>query len=182
MRFLSKIIGFGLLAACSGLIAGQAQAQTNNTTANLNVELTITPGCSIGFDSGSNGEAGTVSFGSFINLDTPKTEKINLNVRCSKDAGIKYHVGINGGSSKEYTKRTLVNENGKTIAYKICKDSACQGIWGDSGSDIVSSSEFTQGDTMDTHPVYVQVPAQPGIPLYPGLYKDTVIATVTMDN
>lgn len=182
MRFLSKILGFGLLAACSGLIAGQAQAQTNNTTANLNVELTITPGCSIGFDSGSNGEPGTVNFGSFINLDQPQTRTINLNVRCSKDAGIKYHVGINGGNSKDYTKRVLVNENKKAIAYKICKDSACQKIWGDSGSDMVSSSEFAQGDTMDTYLVYVQVPAQPGIPLYPGVYKDTVVATVTMDN
>jgi len=180
-----------ILWLAAGMMAGllQAQAQTtNNTTANLNVSLDIVPGCSLGFGSTGNGEAGSVNFGSFINLDTAQPQQIDLNVRCSKGTNIKYNVGLDAGKNATdgtYKTRNLAATAGgetRLIAYNIYKDSAHSQLWGPVGSaDVLGPVTYPDASDLEKHTVYLLVPAKTGEALYPGTYTDTVVATVTWE-
>jgi len=188
VRKLKKLVNLGFwLSACILAGALQAQAQTNNTTANLDISLEIAAGCSIGFGSGTAGDAGTVNFGSFINLDSDQSAEIDLSVRCSRGSNISYNIGLSEGKNATdgtYKTRSLaatVNGTTRLISYNIYKDSAHTQYWGPAGSsDVLGPMSYPDAD-IDTHTVYLLVPAKAGEALYPGVYTDTVVATVTWE-
>ncbi|KAA6206679.1 MAG: SCPU domain-containing protein [Candidatus Tokpelaia sp.] len=185
MRKLKKPANLGFCLVVS-FFAGfmQRPAWAENTTANLNVSLEITAGCSIGFGANGDGEAGAVNFGSFINLNTAQSAQIALTIRCNGGSSLKYNIGLDQGknATSDYKNRNLAaNIDGtvRLIAYNIYRDSAYSQLWGPIGSDdVLGPVTYPDNADSDTHQVYLLVPPKTGETLYPGTYTDTVIATI----
>lgn len=171
MRILNKTIGCGLLLL-SFAASGQALAD-GNASANLNVKLEITKGCSI-----SAGDGGVIDLGKHTNMLEDATGHGTLELKCTKGGDVNYTIAMSAGGNAggDYKSRKLKNETGKLIEYNIYRDSGYTQIWGDT-TDVFEKT-YDDSKTPNVIDVYVKAPAKPeGV--FPGTYTDTVVAQIT---
>jgi spore coat protein U-like protein len=138
----------------------------NNVFPNFTVSVTVVPSCSVGATSltfPSSGVitpaiAATATITAFCSLDTPYT--------------ISLSAGLGAGATTLYRKMT---GPGGTIDYQLFRDPFRTQIWGDTVG--VNTLSGTGSGGLQTVTVYGATPTQPSPP--PGLYRDTVIVTMT---
>jgi spore coat protein U-like protein len=95
-----------------------------------------------------------------------------ISVQCTPGTG--YSIALDNGMTGSGPTMRLMTKGAASITYGLYKDSAHSQQWGASGGDIVSG---TGNGTSIGSTVYGLVPAQ-STPA-PGLYQDTVVATIT---
>jgi len=101
----------------------------------------------------------------------------SVTVTCT--AGTPYTVAINAGNGSGATpaSRKLTREGGaETLNYGLYRDAGYSVPWGD-GSAGTSMADGTGDGSPRVHQVYARLPSQPVGP--PGVYRDTLIVTVT---
>lgn len=118
--------------------------------------------------------ATTLNFGSTGVLSAARDGSSTLTVTC--DAATPYTVGLNGGnaSATDPTLRKMTRV-GQQITYALYRDIARTQPWGNTIGVNTASGTGTGGAQVLT--VYGRAPAQ--TTPSPGVYTDTIIATVT---
>ncbi len=136
-------------------------------TTTFTVSATVQATCTI--------TANPLNFGTYLNA--PQTATTMLGVTCTNTTP--YNVGLSYGTEPygAAPRRFMIGPGGNGVLYTLSQDAAGQNLWGPT-SDGVGFAGVGNG-ALQTLTVYGQVaPSQYGIPI-PGLYTDTIIATVT---
>ncbi|MPZ17794.1 MAG: hypothetical protein GEV06_07775 [Luteitalea sp.] len=142
-----------------------------NVTSNLSTlptltsQLVIDPNCTI--------TANPLSFGTVTGI-TGHEATSNLSATCTPNAA--YTITLNGGSvSGNVNERQMrLGPGPDTVDYQLYRDSGRTQVWGDTQATGVTGSGTGSAQSI---PVYGSVPAQGPKP--PGLYQDTITATIT---
>ena len=151
------------LLSCAGVTVG-----TFVTPAAFTFTAIVPPNCLV--------TTTDATFPSVGLLTSPLAANNRLNVRCTANTAYTVSLG-NGLYGSSPTTRQMAN-GASRASYGIYQDSAFSKVWGDvsQGLGYVQSGVGT-GVAASSFTAYEQVPVQP-TPA-PGLYKDTVVATVT---
>jgi spore coat protein U-like protein len=160
---------FCLRLAVAGLMLVVPSATWSATsTANLNVQITITNQCLIGSTSDVNfGTTGLISVAGISATGT-----INVQCTLATPYNIGLDAGLGSGATEAQRKMTLA---GATVIYSLYQDPTHLVVWG----NTVGSTTLTGLGTGISVPipVYGFVPSQ--VTPAAGVYTDTVIVTVT---
>ena len=160
---ISKICGWGLLA---GLMLGQGvqPARAATATSAIAVTATVLSFCSI--------TALPLAFGNYNNALVNATTA--LAVTCT--VGTTYNVGLDLGLGTGATvAQRRMTFNTSQLAYGLYVDAAHTMAWGNTiGTNTLAG---TGSGLVQTITVYGQIPA--GQAVAPGVYTDTVMATIT---
>jgi len=162
-------------------------AQADNVTANMDVTLTILPGCSFGFTSNGKGGDGSISFKQVTELNKDISGDTTLYVRCSAGSDVQYTIAMDKGLHYGNNSRNMQmgGDTAKRIGYKICLPTeagganGCGTVWGDGrGWGTAYSAKWDKSDNVKNIPVHVVVPAVK-TNLTAGDYTDTVTLQFT---
>jgi len=181
----------GICAVLAGVflplafVSGGAQA--GNMNANMDVTLTILPGCSFGFTSNGKGGDGSFNFGQVSDLNAGIEPKpYNLYVQCSKGSSVKYTITMDKGQHYANGTRNMQRDGATDkVPYKICLpaeaggSAGCGTVWGDGtalGKSYVGAWDQS-GDVKDIAFDLVVPPLKGGLPA--GDYTDTVTLQIT---
>jgi len=175
-----NILAAGFMLAASAFAAGGARA--DNTTAQMDVTLTILPGCSFGFNTDGKTGDGSFNFGQVSDLNAGIDPKpYNLYVQCSKGSTVKYTITMDQGQHYANGTRNMQRDGATDkIPYKICLPAeaggaaGCGTIWGDDttlGKSYVASWDQS-GNVKNIAFDLVVPPLKGGLPA--GDYTDTV--------
>jgi spore coat protein U-like protein len=150
----------GGLISCDGIVP----LLTQHAATTFTVRGTVAANC----DVSTTG----IDFGSYGVLDEERSASGSVIVTCTNDAG--YFVGLgNGENGTAPSSRHMKKDGGTdTITYGLYTGAGT--LWGDSGSERISG---TGTGIAQSVPVVGKVPPQQTPS--PGVYKDTVIVTVT---
>ncbi len=165
---LSKVAKFALPAAVLGFLAlglAPTPAQASTATATFIVSTSIQATCLI--------TTTPLSFGTYTGVTLASTSSIT--VTCTN--GTHWDVTLNAGTATGATPtaRSMVGPGGALLAYQLTSDSAHTINWGNTVDvDAVEGSGTGLGQSLT---VYGQVAA--GQYFAPGIYNDTITATVT---
>ncbi len=164
---LSKIAKSALPAAFLGLALGLAPtpAQATTATATFVVSTSIQATCLI--------STTPLSFGTYTGLTLTSTSSVT--VTCTN--GTAYDVGLSAGTATGATviARSMVGPGGALLAYELDTDAGHTINWGNTVD--VDAVEATGTGLGQSYTVYGQVHA--GQYFAPGIYSDTITATVT---
>lgn len=150
------------LLSCAGITIGYAIPPPSFTfTANVD------PSCTL--------SAGTLAFGNVGVLTQPVTGQNSLSVRCT--ANTAWSVGLDNGQNGTGPTARKMSLNAGRITYGIYKDSDRTQPWGLAAQGASAVNAGTGTGSTQTLTGYGKAPAQ-STPA-PGLYADTVIATIT---
>jgi spore coat protein U-like protein len=165
---LSKVVKSALSVAVVGILGlGMIPTPANASTATATfiVSTSIQATCLI--------STTPLSFGTYTGLTLTSTSTVT--VTCTN--GTAYDVGLNAGTATgaTTTTRSMTGPGGALLSYELDSDSARTINWG----NIVDTDtvEMTGTGLSQTMTVYGQVHA--GQYFAPGIYSDTVTATVT---
>lgn len=160
-------VGFVLAAATlfGSMVAPAAPALAPTSTATMLVTANIVANCTISIT--------PMSFGNYsgVVLNTTAT----VSIRCTQ--GTAYDIELDAGtsSSTSVSQRLVYNSIGNAIGYNLYTDAAHSQKWGFTvGSDTVTG---TGNGSLQAVTVYGEISA--GQYSTPGLFADTVTATVT---
>jgi len=157
-----------LAAVLAMLSSGAARAGT--ATSSFQTQIIIQASCTIVSISPSSLDFGTQGV-----LAANVNAQLDITVQCTNTTP--YNIGLNAGNGAGATVTTRKMTSGSnTINYSLYKDSSRTTLWGDTGTDRVSSTG-TGSPQLPAFTVYGQVPAQ-STPA-PGTYTDTITVTVT---
>ncbi|MGH9163031.1 MAG: Csu type fimbrial protein [Vicinamibacteraceae bacterium] len=149
------------------ILTPSCQSVTSNLSnlPTLTTRLTIAPACTI--------TANALSFGTATAM-TSRTATSNLSVTCTQ--GGAYSIALNGGSvtGNVNARRMRLGSGPNTIDYQLYRDSSRTLIWGNTSGNLVTGTGTGSAQSI---PVYGAVPAQGPKP--PGVYRDTITATIT---
>jgi spore coat protein U-like protein len=148
------------LVSCDGIVP----LLTQHAATTFTVQGTIGPNCMVSTTG--------IDFGSYGVLDAERSAPGSVIVTCTNAAG--YFVGLgNGQNGTAPAARQMKKASGsEMITYGLYTDTGV--LWGDSGGERVSA---TGTGTAQSISVIGKVPPQDTPP--PGLYKDTVVVTIT---
>lgn len=165
MSVLNKsLLGGALLAAVA--IPGAVNSATESDT--FDVRLTIQANCQI--------TAADIDFGTFAVGTTAQYDgQGNVVVTCASGT-TPYTVALSSGVANSYTPREMRQGSPLlAVQYNLFTTAARTTVWGDgSGATVTQASTAGQQQTFTA---YGRVPA--GQAVTPGVYLDTVTATVT---
>ena len=152
------------LAACCLLVQAAPAAKAATATSTIAVSATVLSFCTIA--------AAPLAFGNYSTAVVNATT--SLAVTCT--VGTSYNVGLDTGQGTGATitqrKMTL---NSSTLTYGLYSDSARSVPWGYTvGTNTLAG---TGNGLVQAITVYGQIPANQAVA--PGLYTDTVTATIT---
>ncbi|AMX03763.1 Csu type fimbrial protein [Microbulbifer thermotolerans] len=133
-----------------------------NLAESMTAQLQVEPDCTI--------SASPLDFGTVTNLVQTDASS-NLSVTCTLNGA--YSVALDGGGSGDINNRRMLL-GGDSIDYQLYQDAARTQVWGDTVGTVVSG---TGSGAAQSITVYGRVPAQGAKP--PGIYQDTITATVT---
>ena len=157
-----------LLVAGVLLVMPPSATWSATSTANLNVQITITNQCLIG-------STGDVNFGTtgLIGIaGISATGTINVQCTLATPYNIGLDAGLGSGATEAQRKMTLA---GNTVTYSLYQDPTHLVVW---GNTIGSTTLTGLGTGISVPiPVYGFVPNQATPPA--GVYTDTVTVTVT---
>lgn len=141
-------------------------AQT--TTANFTVQITIAGSCQM--NSASN-----MDFGSHGVLNANSDATSTVTVQCTNTTPFNVGLTAGGGTGATVTNRLMTGAGGATVGYSLYQTAARDTVWG----NTTGTNTFSANGTGAPQPltVYGRVPPQ-NTPA-PGVYTDTVTATIT---
>lgn len=149
------------------ILTPSCQSVTSNLSnlPTLTTGLTIAPACTI--------TANALSFGT-VTAIMSRTATSNLSVTCTQ--GRAYSIALNGGSvtGNVNGRQMRLGSGPNTIGYQLYRNSARTLIWGNTSGNLVTGTGTGSAQSV---PVYGAVPAQGPKP--PGVYQDTITATIT---
>jgi spore coat protein U-like protein len=162
---MRKLIGFGLALGLA--IEGVGAAHAAVATQSFTVQITLVAQCifstaTANLDFGTNGVLAA-------DVDASTT----MNVQCTNTTPYTIALDAGVGSGATVAARKMTN-GAATVTYSLYKDAARSSLWGTAGADLVSG---TGNGSPQSYTVYGRTPAQ-ATPA-PGVYTDTVTATVT---
>lgn len=156
-----------------GFLSAPYLASANTITGNLNVKLTIAPGCQVSGGATSGVDFGTLDFGtwSLLNQNIDAQHDIGSQVSLACSTGEPYTIELDNGQNFSST-RQMVN-SGNFVSYELYQDASHTQRWG-LGVEALAA---TGDGTVQSHVVYGRVPVQSVQPA--GTYTDMVVVTVT---
>ena len=163
MRHYLKFCGCGLAAGVL-LAQGMAPARAATATSTMAVTATVLSFCTI--------TAAPMAFGTYSTALVNAASTIVVTCTVGTTYNIGLDVGQGSGATVTQRKMTL---NTNTLPYGLFSDSAHSVPWGNTvGTNTLAG---TGNGLVQTIPVYGQIPASQVVA--PGLYTDTVTATIT---
>lgn len=156
-----------------GFLSAQHASYANTITGNLNVKLTIAPGCQVSGGATSGVDFGTLDFGtwSLLNQNIDAQQDIGSQVSLACSTGEPYTIELDNGQNFSST-RQMAN-GGNYVGYELYQDSNRSQRWG-TGVEALAA---TGDGTVQSHIVYGRVPVQTVQPA--GTYTDMVVVTVS---
>lgn len=136
-----------------------------STLSSFTAQLVINPSCTI--------TANPLSFGTATAI-TGHDAISNLSATCTPNAA--YTITLDGGSvaGNVNGRRMRLGAGPEIVDYQLYRDSSRTQVWGDTPATGVTGTGTGSAQSI---PVYGSIPAQGPKP--PGLYQDTITATIT---
>jgi spore coat protein U-like protein len=148
------------------LILSQPVFSASTTSGNMMVNASVVPACV--FDS-----ADAVNFGDYTGIKND--QRGNIKVNCTNGASYNISIGPGMFPGATVTTRKMAGSPSGDLAYSLYKDSARMENWGNAGKD--TRVEGVGSGVIQSYIVYGQIAA--GLTPPVGLYKDTVLITIT---
>jgi spore coat protein U-like protein len=160
---MDVIVSYG---AVSDQLGCNSAGLASTATTSFQISAEVQKSCTV--------SAGALDFGQTANLSAPLTSTANITARCSNTTPYQIGLGLgaNGGSSPA---SRLMRSGASTIQYGLYRDPGHTVPWGETPNADTLSATGTGSPQAVT--VYGRVPAQATPP--PGVYKDTVVVSVT---
>jgi len=155
-----------------GLLSAHPFASAGTITGNLNVKITIAPGCQVSDGAISGVDFGTLDFGtwSLLNQNIDAQQDIGSQVSLACSTGEPYTIALDDGQNFSSTRKMAFS--GNYVSYELYQDPSRTQRWG-----IGAEALAAVGDgSVQSHIVYGRVPTQAVQPA--GTYTDTVVVTV----
>ncbi|ULU27129.1 Csu type fimbrial protein [Dyella terrae] len=196
---LSSGAGFAVLPYYAKITGNQPAAPGTYTTTFATVDTLITvsgftsnpPACSTSFTgsgtfpfavtakvvSDCQISATTIDFGQVGQITAPVTSNGTITVTCPSTTSYSVSLDAGQGAGANVGARKLTRNGGsETLTYALYTDAARSRPWGDGSAGTSTASGIGTGSAQNLT-IYASLMAPASVP--PGLYSDTVIATVT---
>jgi spore coat protein U-like protein len=162
---MKKLVGLLLVL---GTACGRPETAVAATaTQSFTVQITLTAQCIF------SAATATLDFGTNGVLAANVDAATTMNVQCTNTTP--YTIGLDAGVGSGATVAARKMTNGTaTVTYALYQDAGRATLWGTTGAQLVSGAG---NGSPQTYTIYGRTPAQ-ATPA-PGIYTDTVTATIT---